>query len=164
MCIPASRWISISSVKKHNVTACQVRLAAPEDCAAMAVLHQASLPEGWGEEVFAGWLKRPEYRLWLAEMEGMVAGVLVVRSLPPEAEIITLAVAEEMRRRGIARALFDEAIYALRQEGVTQCFLEVSSLNATAQALYASLGFTTLTTRRVYYADGTDALVMKREV
>jgi ribosomal-protein-alanine N-acetyltransferase len=39
--------------------------------------------------------------------------------------------------------------------------LEVATGNTAAQALYARAGFTDVGLRRRYYADGSDALVMR---
>jgi ribosomal-protein-alanine N-acetyltransferase len=41
-------------------------------------------------------------------------------------------------------------------------FLEVSEANGAARALYAAAGFEEAGRRRRYYADGSDALVLRR--
>jgi ribosomal-protein-alanine N-acetyltransferase len=41
-------------------------------------------------------------------------------------------------------------------------FLEVAEANAAARALYAAAGFAEVGRRRRYYADGGDALVLRR--
>jgi ribosomal-protein-alanine N-acetyltransferase len=43
-------------------------------------------------------------------------------------------------------------------------FLEVSERNAAARALYAAAGFAEVGRRRRYYADGADALVLRRDL
>jgi ribosomal-protein-alanine N-acetyltransferase len=48
--------------------------------------------------------------------------------------------------------------------GATAMFLEVSERNEAARALYAAAGFVPAGRRRRYYADGTDALVLRRDL
>lgn len=137
----------------------KLRAVTPEDSAAMAELHRACLPQNWTADDFRAWLERPEYRLLLVEENSVLLGYAVARILSPEAEIITLAVAYEHRRRGVARALME----ALMGEGDAETwFLEVSSGNAPAHALYAALGFKETGRRARYYVNGTDAVVMGR--
>jgi ribosomal-protein-alanine N-acetyltransferase len=46
--------------------------------------------------------------------------------------------------------------------GAAAMFLEVSDRNLPARALYAAAGFAEVGRRRRYYADGSDALVLRR--
>ena len=93
----------------------------------------------------------------LLDAEG---GMVLVRVAADEAEILTLAVAPGARRRGLGRRLMQAAAAQAREVGASRLFLEVSSRNAAARALYQSQGFTQAGRRRRYYADGSDALVL----
>ncbi len=75
--------------------------------------------------------------------------------------VYSVAVASGARGRGIGRALTQNLLGSFREQGVRRAFLEVRVTNATAIALYESLGFT----RRGpavpdYYAPGVDAIRM----
>jgi ribosomal-protein-alanine N-acetyltransferase len=48
--------------------------------------------------------------------------------------------------------------------GAAAMFLEVSERYAAARGLYATAGFAEAGRRRRYYADGADALVLRREL
>ena len=76
-------------------------------------------------------------------------------------QVQTLAVAPSHQRRGLGRGLLDAMLGRAVSAGVRWVHLEVAADNAAAQALYARAGFTTLARRRRYYADGTDALVLR---
>ena len=91
-------------------------------------------------------------------------GFLLGRSVSDEAELLTLAVAPEARRMGVARALLAEFAHTSHARGAREAFLEVASDNAPAIALYASAGWQRAGTRRDYYAPGIDAMVMRREM
>ncbi|KJS42220.1 MAG: alanine acetyltransferase, partial [Rhodospirillaceae bacterium BRH_c57] len=61
---------------------------------------------------------------------------------------------------GLGRALIGWAGEALRQRGAARLFLDVSTANTAARALYTASGFAEIAHRRRYYADGSDAVIM----
>ena len=82
-----------------------------------------------------------------------------------DAEILTVAVVPEARRKGVGAALITSAGVAALVRGAASMFLEVSETNDAARALYTKLGFAEAGRRRDYYAtdDGwVDAIVMRR--
>lgn len=91
-------------------------------------------------------------------------GFLIGRSVADEAELLTLAVAPEARRRGVAQGLMADFYASARQRGADQAYLEVASGNAAAQALYLAEGWTETGLRRNYYAPGVDAILMHRQL
>ena len=91
-------------------------------------------------------------------------GFLLGRVVADEAELLTLAVAPEARRRGVGRALLAEFAHTSHARGAREAFLEVASDNAPAIALYASADWQRAGTRRGYYAPGIDALILRRDL
>ncbi len=133
--------------------------AALPGAAAMAAIHAASFPpaEAWPEAAFATQLGLPGVFARLDPRGGLV----LARCVGDEAEILSLAVAPAARRHGIGRTLLAGALAAAAARGARAVFLEVAATNAPARALYAGAGFTEIGRRRGYYADGTDALVLR---
>lgn len=132
-----------------------IRLATHDDTARLAAIHAASFAEAWDAAALAA----------LMAGEGVVAlcakdGFVLIRTVADEAEILTVAVAPDARRKGLARALVTQAAQTARASGAARIFLEVSAQNAPAVALYDRLGFAEIGRRRAYYADGADARVM----
>ncbi len=108
-------------------------------------------------------LGRPWARLWAARPdEGSApAGFLVAWHVADELHVLNVAVAPPLRRRGLARALMDEALAYAAGERVRIVLLEVRRSNRPAIKLYRGLGFTALGVRRGYYADNDeDAIEM----
>jgi ribosomal-protein-alanine N-acetyltransferase len=93
-------------------------------------------------------------------------GFIVVRAVAGEAEILTLAVHPEARRRGLGLVLVQSAATTAQTLGAEAFWLEVAVDNEAAIALYAATGFEAAGKRPRYYArkDGEriDALVMRR--
>ena len=128
----------------------------------LAAIHAAAFPDGeaWSVMMFAAQLGQPGV-LALVDDAG---GLIVMRVAADEAEILTLAVAPDVRRRGIARALVDAGCTAARAAGAVKVFLEVAARNAGARALYETAGFEQIGVRQRYYADGGDAQTMGRDL
>lgn len=131
---------------------------------ALAALHARcfTTPRPWGEAEFAAFLNKP---LAFLLVEGD-AGFLLGRAVAGEAELLTLAVAPEARRRGLGQRLVSRFLYQARLRGAETAFLEVAADNDPARALYARAGFTEAGRRPSYYhtPDGfaVDALVLRR--
>ena len=132
----------------------------------LAALHRLCFrtPPPWSEADFTAFTADP---LAFLLVEGD-AGFLLGRAVAGEAEVLTLAVTPESRRRGLGRKLLARFIYQAQLRSATQAFLEVSADNPAAIALYESAGFAASGRRRGYYAapDGTriDAVVMARDL
>lgn len=132
---------------------------------ALAVLHAAcfTVPRPWGAAEFAQLLARADTFV-LHEP----AGILLGRALADEAELLTLAVAPDLRRSGTGARLVRRFLAEAAARGADTAFLEVAEDNAAARALYDKAGFAAAGRRRGYYAhpDGrkVDALVMTRAI
>jgi [ribosomal protein S18]-alanine N-acetyltransferase len=136
-----------------------IERAAQVHAAVMAAIHRAAFPPGeaWGEDAMSLQLAMPGCFGLLAASGAMLLG----RTITDQAEILTLAVIPQARRHGLATSLLNAAMVEARALGAETMFLEVATANAAAQALYARAGFTEVGQRRRYYADGSDALVMR---
>ncbi len=139
----------------------KVERVGPDQAGALARLHAAAFDPAWPEAEMAE-LLRGAGSMALA----LEAGFILIRVLPPEAEVITLAVAPEARRRGMGRALLRAALDAAEAAGAEAIFLEVAADNQPALALYAGEGFGEVGRRRGYYprpcGAGADALLLRR--
>ncbi|AQS86018.1 ribosomal-protein-alanine N-acetyltransferase [Acetobacter aceti] len=131
-----------------------------------ATLHATAFAETarWTEDAFTQLFATPGTEALLASVEEEPVGFILVRSVLDEAEILTLAVVPEWRRHGIARKLLQRLEQELDQKQVRKLFLEVSTTNTPAKKLYTSTGFITAGIRKRYYEDGSDAIVMAREI
>lgn len=104
--------------------------------------------------------------IMLAAMQAeSIVGLLVASTTTVESDIYMVVVAEESKRQGIGRKLFQELIAHCRNEEIETIFLEVRESNHPAYNLYKSLGFQEIGRRRAYYTDPIeDALMMKFEL
>jgi len=139
------------------------------DSAALARLHAALFPPGWGEDAFRSFMA-DQRAFGFRIRQDRLAGFILCRVVADEAEILTLAVAPAQRGRGAGRALVALAMAEAARLGARQMFLEVREDNAIAQALYQSLGFIGVGRREAYYRGdrgigaGGAALVLRCEL
>jgi ribosomal-protein-alanine N-acetyltransferase len=146
-----------------------VSAAGPRDAPTLAVLHAASFHRGWSEEEFERLLLDRGVVAHRALLGRAVAGFILSRLAADEAEILSVAVADARRGRGIGRALLTEHMRRLAGLGVRALFLEVDEDNAPARRLYARAGFHGVGRREGYYrapvgANGAAALVLRRDL
>lgn len=129
--------------------------------ARLAALHARCFtrPRPWTAAEFAALLGGAGVFLCTAP-EGFVLGRVAL----DEAEVLTLAVAPEARRRGVARALLARFEAAAGAQGAGVAFLEVAADNDAARALYRGAGYDEAGRRRGYFGAGVDALVLRKSL
>ncbi len=136
--------------------------AGKADIDVLAAIHATAFSAGdaWSRDVFDLQLEMPNV-FGLIHRDG---GLILMRQAADEADVLTLAVVPAARRSGIANALLLEAIGIAAGRGVRTVFLEVSTTNSAARALYTKTGFSRVGLRRLYYADRSDALVLRLDL
>mmetsp|Transcript_16903 Transcript_16903/g.46736 ORF Transcript_16903/g.46736 Transcript_16903/m.46736 type:complete len:319 (-) Transcript_16903:146-1102(-) len=76
--------------------------------------------------------------------------------------VTSLAVLQDYRRQGLARALMDQLHHHMQQGGVESCGLHVRMSNTAAYQLYEKDGYEVSRIIPAYYQDGEDAYLMKK--
>lgn len=115
----------------------------------------------WHEDFFRELIENDFDFIMVAIESGRILGFGVIRCLP-DAEILSLAVVEEERRKGIGSVILREMINQARSVGCKNIFLEVRSKNIPAQRMYETNNFEVIGKRKDYYSDPTDdAFVMR---
>ncbi|MDI9645067.1 MAG: ribosomal protein S18-alanine N-acetyltransferase [Archaeoglobales archaeon] len=121
------------------------------------------------KEVFNA--KNPAYDIYIyltygkdilvADIGGKIVGYIVTMDLDQRSgKIISFAVSEKFRNRGIGSRLLKSAIERLKSYGKSQIALEVRVSNKVAQNLYKKFGFKISGIIPEYYSDGEDAYYM----
>jgi ribosomal-protein-alanine N-acetyltransferase len=143
-----------------------IRQATLADLPTITALHAQCFPQSWDAEFLGHILAQRGAFAFLALEQSALAGFVLVRAAAAEAEILSLGVSPDMRRRGIGAALIRTACVHADGAGVLDVFLEVSVENTAARKLYAHLGFREVGRRADYYEDAVgaarDALVLRR--
>jgi ribosomal-protein-alanine N-acetyltransferase len=146
----------------------EVRVAGPEDTDAVAALEAAALGgDAWSPGLVAeGVAGRVPTTLYLVAGESYdeVAGYAAVSIVADLAELQRIAVAAPRRRTGLASGLLARVEHEALSRHADQLLLEVREDNHGACAFYAARGFREIDRRARYYADGTTAVILLKEL
>jgi [ribosomal protein S18]-alanine N-acetyltransferase len=138
--------------------------ADADRCAQLeALLFEGDDP--WPARAFVAELDSPHNRYAAARAGALLVGYAGISRLgrrrPFEYEVHTIGVDPAYQGSGIGRRLLE---HLLAFAGESVVFLEVRVANATAIALYESVGFVVIGVRKRYYrVSGADAYAMRRE-
>ena len=117
--------------------------------------------EAWSRDSFEAMVSEDFLTALVCTVDGVLAGYVCGSCVANELEIHSVAVREDFRRMGIARALIGELETLTDPEAE---FLEVRESNAAAISLYESLGFRLVGRRKGYYREpDEDARVYCKE-
>jgi [ribosomal protein S18]-alanine N-acetyltransferase len=134
------------------------------DLEEIIAIEQRSYPYPWTHLIFNDCL-RAGYCCWVCERQGIMEGYGVTSIAAGESHLLNLCVRAESQQQGIGRKLLLHLISLARRHNAEMMFLEVRPSNRAARALYESMGFNELGSRRDYYpADHgrEDALILAR--
>jgi len=143
-----------------------------EDLNRVMAINFECLPENYSSSFYRELFSRFPETFIVAEADGEIQGYIMcrvergfskLRSLSPARllHVVSIAVREKYRRRGIAKAVMLEAMKkGAAVYEVTECYLEVRVGNEPAIKLYEGLGFAKTKRNYGYYLDGEDAWVM----
>ncbi len=147
---------------------CTIDLLAPADLVAMAqctAIDADAFP--YASTRFG--VRAASERTWVARLDRRVDGFLAGRVVRGTLRVHGLAVAREVRGRGVGRALVKNAVARSRDEGLAWVRLHVWVGNAAAIALYRSEGFAVARRLEGFYPEGAfegapDAFEMARSL
>ena len=143
----------------------RVRIAKSSDLDDIYDLDVQTFAMPWSKEALSyDILENDNAFVIVAEYEGEFAGYADIWTVLDEADLNSIAVRVDFRRKGIGDAIMLAMTEILSANGVATINLEVRVSNMPAIKLYKKYGFNECGVRPVYYLDnGEDALIMKRE-
>lgn len=139
-------------------------IAKREHLSCVAALERETFASPWSEsalELFLG-----EGGFCAALLEGdKLQSYCTVTTVLDEAQIINVATDKCCLRRGLARKTLEFVFEECKTRGITSISLEVRESNASAIALYETLGFESVGKRRNFYEKPReDALIMIKKL
>ena len=145
----------------------RLRPIGPFDLAIAAAIHAACFDDGWSTTSIAELLAMPG-AFGLLAIEGNIAvGLTIVQAAGDDAELLTICVLPDCRRRGIGEELMTDLLARLAARGCKRLLLEVAEDNPIAIAFYNDHGFRRIGRRKDYYRrgrSGVDALLLARHL
>lgn len=154
-------------------TGFEIREFRPEDLDTVAMINRACLPENYSPSFFLEhYYENPKIFL-VAEVGGKIVGYNMCRiefgvsnvrtAFAKKGHVISVAVMQDYRGRGIGKALMERGMAGVKEGGANEIYLEVRVSNNTAVGLYKKLGFKIDRVSDAYYRDGENAYVMVKD-
>lgn len=136
-----------------------------EDIPSIFAIEEVSFASPWSVYIFLAALHDRRSCNLTARFDGEIVGYCFSLGMKNMVHLLNLAVHPDYRRQGIARRLLDEIFSFARSHRKSYVFLEVRKSNDIAKRLYASVGFTHVSTWQRYYSDtGEDASIMVKRL
>jgi len=136
--------------------------------AILRIEHACFKRDAYDRNLFADFYHKCGDLFLVAEGSGRIRGYMLTCTRPREgtqtAQVVSVAVAPEARREGVASALMESTLRRLRSRRVGRLSLAVKVTNRRAVAFYRKYGFLQLRILPRYYEDGKDAWLMARDV
>ncbi len=130
----------------------------------ISVMEEKYFPFPWSIDSIKSELYNNNSQFFVAFIDDMPVGYIVLRTLYQEAHLINIAVDEIYRKRGIGKKLIEHFIDNYSGE-CRKIFLEVRTSNIAAIRFYERLGFKKLGIRKNIYEKPTeDGLIMERTI
>lgn len=159
----------------RQVGDCIIRRAEPADLIPVIEINLKTLPEHYSDYFYESLLAELPEAFIVAEIGGRIVGYIMCKTehgfsnfkklgFVKKGHVVSIAVLDEYRRRGIGRVLVQESINGVRVRSCDEFYLEVRCSNGQAVALYEGLGFSIRQRLKTYYRDGEDAYLMSFEL
>jgi len=131
-----------------------IRRMTVEDISRVSEIEADIFTSAWSEADFLYEIADNPFAYYCVwEETGQITGYIGLWILYEQAQITTLGVAKEFRRRGIAQGLLAHGLAHAFENGVTTISLEVRISNMAAITLYTNAGFQIRGRREDYYQD-----------
>ena len=140
-----------------------IRTIKQEDIKQIVDLELKFLGETIGEELLFDSIKTPHLYFYVVE-DINVIGYIGAYILAGQTEILNFVIDEKYQRQGIGQKLFDEILEDSKINKSESVVLEVKVNNEKGIGFYTKNGFEIVNIRKNYYADGTDAYLMLKEL
>lgn len=149
----------------------EIRRCDREDVESVMRVNSKALPEHYSDYFYFEVLSEFPETFLVAELAGEVVGYIMCRieygfshvkklGLARRGHVISVAVLEEHRGKGIGTRLINTAQEEMSKKSASESYLEVRVSNERAITLYERLGYRTVGRLEAYYKDGEPAFLM----
>ena len=161
-------------VALREIGDCVIRRCDPSDLIPVMEINMKTLPEHYSDYFYESLLAELPESFLVGEVNGRLVGYIMCKTeygfsnfkklgFVKKGHVVSVAVLEEQRKKGIGRALIEEAIAGTKIKKADELYLEVRCSNNEAVKLYEKIGFIIKQRIKSYYRDGEDAYLMTIE-
>lgn len=129
----------------------------------IAEIEKKSIPQPWSEAAFAAALEDEKAVTLVAFCGDVLCGFITGVYLLDTADIYSIAVSENYRKKGVGKRLLEEFFKQLPDD-VQAVNLEVRESNSPAIKLYEKTGFQSVGLRKNFYQDPRENAVLMTKI
>ena len=142
-----------------------IRIMTEDDIDDVCRIENESFAVPWSRESIEKAYEQPDNIYIIAEEEDEVIGFAGFWTSFDTADLCSIAVKENQRKKHIGYELLCEGVRLCRQKGTERIMLEVRVSNIPAINLNKKINFTEIGKRRGYYKEPVeDALIMEKKL
>lgn len=138
-----------------------IRPITVSDVSRIIDLEMTYLGETIGSDMLISEATNPTIKFLAIEKNNYLVGYIGCYHILGECEILNFVIDGAFQRKGYGQMLFDEL---LKQVDAKRVILDVRVNNEKGMQFYLKNGFRKISIRKNYYSDGTDAIVMEKQV
>lgn len=138
-----------------------IRPISVSDVSRIIDLEMTYLGETIGSDMLISESTNPTIKFLAIEKNNYLVGYIGCYHILGECEILNFVIDGAFQRKGYGQMLFDEL---LKQVDAKRVILDVRVNNEKGMQFYLKNGFRKISIRKNYYLDGTDAIVMEKQV
>jgi len=153
---------------------CILKRCEQSDLISVMEINLKTLPEHYSDYFYESLLAELPEAFIVAEIDGKHVGYIMCKSeygfsnfkklgFVKKGHMVSVAVVEEHRRKGIGKALVEECMRGVQSRKCDELYLEVRCSNNEAVIMYEKIDFIIKQRLRSYYRDGEDAYLMAIE-
>lgn len=139
-------------------------LLSKENVSEIERLYKDDFSDGWNKNMLNSAFETGRFMALGAYLDGNLIGIITSSIGMDDADIESVYVRVEHRRKGIAYELLNKIERELVSHEIKKVLLEVRESNISARALYSKKGYADIFVRKKYYHDGENAVVMVKEL
>jgi ribosomal-protein-alanine N-acetyltransferase len=152
-----------------------VRRAEQSDLIPVMEINLKTLPEHYSDYFYESLMAELPEAFLVAEIGGKHVGYIMCKTeygfsnfkklgFVKKGHVVSIAVLDEHRRKGIGKVLAEEALFGVRSRKCDELYLEVRCSNTDAVKLYEKMRYAIKQKLKTYYRDGEDAYLMAIEL
>ena len=135
-----------------------------EDMDALISIERMVYDNPWSIGKFKDSLENPNTLSSVITLGNQIIGYFVASQALDVSDLLNICIHPNKQHQGLGQQLFQNFIKQVKNQGVSQVFIEVRESNQSALLFYEKLGFERIDQRKKYYSNGENAKILRLKI
>jgi len=137
-----------------------LRISTKDDIEIIHSIYQSEIGSSWTYDDFDKKRTDTHHRIYSICINEACIGFIILQVILPEADLLNIAIHKDFQSKGYGTEVLKNITDLMKRSGVQKIFLEVRAQSA-AVCFYERNGFKKIDTRKKYYNNIEDAIIMQ---